>query len=57
MVVHADAELTHVVLALGAARGLAGGLHRREEQRHEHADDRNRNQQLDERESAPRVRS
>jgi hypothetical protein len=36
---------------MGAACRLARGLNRRQEQRHQDADDRNHDQQLDERET------
>ena len=43
-----DAQLTQIVLALGAARRFASGLHRRDNERHERADDRHDDQQFDE---------
>src|SRR5436853_7895792 len=40
-----------MVAALHAARGCAGGLHRRQKHRDEHTDDGDHHQQLDERKS------
>jgi hypothetical protein len=48
---HCDADLVQVVGALRAPRRLARGLHRRQQDRHEHADDRDHDQQLDQRKS------
>jgi hypothetical protein len=42
-------------LALGAAGRRTGGLDRRQEQPHQHADDADHDQQLDERKTAPSV--
>ena len=46
---HAQAELSHVVQALSAARRFAGGLDGRQQQRDQHADDGDDHQQFDER--------
>ncbi len=43
-------DLFQVITAANASGGLAGGLHRRQQQRNQNADDRNHHQQLDERE-------
>ena len=43
----AQADLLEVVDALGAAGGLAGRLHRRQQQADQHGDDRDHHQQLD----------
>jgi hypothetical protein len=53
-VVQRDAQLFEVVAAGAAAGSFASGLHRRQEQRHEHPDDGNHDEQLDERECRPR---
>jgi hypothetical protein len=42
------AQLFQIVLAMGPARCLSGGLYRRQEQRHENAYDGNHHQQLNE---------
>jgi hypothetical protein len=42
-----------MILALHAARGLAGRLHGRQQQRDEHADDGDDDEQLHERERRP----
>jgi hypothetical protein len=47
-----ERQLLDVVHALDAPRGLAGRLDRRQEQRHENADDGDHDEQLDEREGA-----
>jgi hypothetical protein len=56
-----EAELLEIVAALRPPRGFAGGLHRRQEQRHQEGDDRDHHEHLDEREARPlsvlRVRS
>jgi len=54
-VVRCEHHLLHVVGALCAASRLAGRLHRREQERDEHPDDRNHHQQLDQREAAPQI--
>src|SRR5690606_30329425 len=46
-----ERDLLFVVLATRSSGGLAGGLDRREEERHQDADDRNHNQKFDEGES------
>lgn len=48
-------ELPHVVAATHAAGGFASGLHGRQEQSNEHADDGNYDQKLDEREARHRA--
>ncbi len=45
-------DLLQVVLTLRTTRGLAGGLHRGQQQRHQDADDGNHHQQLDQRKAA-----
>ena len=50
---HGQADLLEIVQALRAAGALAGGLNRRQQQRHQHADDRDHDQQLDQRKAAP----
>src|SRR5437762_3323790 len=52
IVVQADAELLEVVAALRPPGRLASGLHRRQEQGDQNADDGNDDEQLDEREAA-----
>ena len=52
VVVHGHAQLPEVVLALAAAGRLAGGLDRRQEQRHQNADDGDHDQQFDQRKRA-----
>ena len=44
-------DLLHVVGARAAPRRFAGSLHRRQQQRDQHADDRDHHQQLDQRKS------
>ena len=51
-----DALLLQVVDALRAAGRFARGLHRRQQQRHQNADDGDHHQQLDQGEAAPRRR-
>ena len=46
---HRQPELLEVVLALRLPRGLAGRLHRRQQQRDQDADDRNHHQQFHQR--------
>src|SRR5436190_4118902 len=53
IVVQGEAQLLQVVLAPRAAGRLAGGLHGRQEQRHQNADDGDYHQQFDERKAAP----
>jgi hypothetical protein len=54
--VHRQADLLEVIAALGAAGRFAGRLHGRQEQSHEHADDRDHHQQFHQRESsAPKI--
>jgi hypothetical protein len=48
---HRDAELFHVVDATAPPGGLARGLHGRQQQRNQDADDRDHDQQLDESET------
>ena len=45
-----ERDLTQLILAGCAPRGFPGGLHRGQQQRDQDADDRNRDQQLHERE-------
>ena len=52
VVVQGEADLLEVIDALRSAGGLAGGLHGRQEQRDEHANDCDDHEQLDERKSA-----
>jgi hypothetical protein len=52
-VLHAEGHLLEVVRALIAPSRFAGGLHRRQEEGHQDADDRNHHQQLDKSEAAP----
>jgi hypothetical protein len=47
--VQRDPELMQIVLARGAAGRFAGGLHGRQQERHEHANDGDHDQQLYER--------
>ena len=47
MVLHRQAHLLEIVLALSAARGLAGRLHRRQQQRNQNSDNGDHDQQLD----------
>ena len=49
MVLHRDADLLEIVLALRAARRFAGRLNRRQQQGDQDADDRDHDQQFDER--------
>ena len=49
---NADGELSKLALALAPSGRLARRLHRREEQRHQHANDGDHDQQLDEGEAA-----
>jgi hypothetical protein len=53
--VHRQAELLEVVLALDAAGRFARGLHRRQEQGHENADDGDHHEQLHEREAGAKL--
>jgi hypothetical protein len=48
MLVKSQAHLLEIVLALRATRRLATGLHGRQQQAHQHANNGNDNQQLDE---------
>ena len=57
VMVGGQAELLEVVAALHTAGGLAGRLHRRQEQPNQDADDGDHDQQLDERKAASLVRS
>ena len=56
VIVEPDPHLAQVVLAVGAPGRLAGGLDGRQEQAHEHADDRHDDEQLDQREARDRFR-
>ncbi len=47
-------QLLQIVAALRAASRFAGGLHRRQQQRNQHGDDRNHHQQFNERKSPTR---
>jgi hypothetical protein len=49
---HRQPELLHVVDALGAPRRFSRGLHGRQKQRYQNADDRDHDQKLDQRETA-----
>ena len=49
-IVHRQRELPQIVLALHPPRRFTSGLHRRQEQRHKNADDRNHHEQFDQRE-------
>ena len=49
VVMHAQADLLQIVRALRAPGRFAGRLHGRQQQRHQHADDGDHHQQLDER--------
>jgi hypothetical protein len=49
IVLHGQADLLEVVGALGTPGRFAGGLHGRQEQRDQDADNRNHDQQLDQR--------
>jgi hypothetical protein len=42
-----ETQLLKIIAALQAARRLARGLHRRQEQSHENADNRDHDQQFD----------
>ncbi|OYV85460.1 MAG: hypothetical protein B7Z73_13535 [Planctomycetia bacterium 21-64-5] len=42
-----QADLLEVIVAVGAARGFAGGLHRRQQQRDQQTDDGDHHEQLD----------
>ena len=48
VIVHGDAELLEVVDALGAAGRFAGRLNRRQQQRHQDANNGDHHQELDE---------
>jgi hypothetical protein len=48
---YCQANLFCFVQALCSSRGLAGGLHRRQEQRDQDANDRDHDQQFDKREA------
>src|SRR5512135_2216174 len=52
-----EAELAHVILALGAAPRLAGGVDGGQEQADQDADDADHHQQLDQREAAAAARA
>jgi hypothetical protein len=52
IVVQCDAKLLQIVLALRSPRRLTGHLHGGEQQRHQHADDRNHHQQFNQGEAA-----
>ena len=51
----AEAKLLQVVGALGPPGGLAGGLHRRQQQRNQNRNDGDDHQQLDQREADSKV--
>jgi len=51
IMVHRNADLPQVVRAGCAPRGLAGRLHRRQQQTDQHAENRDDNQQFDQRET------
>ena len=53
----AESELLEVVFALRASSGLAGALHRGQQEPDERGDDRNHHEQLDEGEAAARSQS
>jgi hypothetical protein len=53
MPLHGNRDLMQVALAVRVARGLSRSLYRRQQQRHQHADDGDRHEQLDEREAGP----
>jgi hypothetical protein len=56
VVVHGDADLLQVIAALSAAGGFARSLNRRQEQRHQNANDGDDYQKLDQGESdSPRA--
>jgi len=55
VVVQREAKLFQIVQALRPPSRFAHMLHRRQQQRHKDADDRNRDQQLDERETVVRA--
>jgi hypothetical protein len=52
MIVDRQSDLLEIVLALGTAARFPRGLNRGEQERHENANDRNDDQQLDEGECA-----
>ncbi len=56
VVVHPQGNLLQVVRALGAASRLSGALHRRKEQRDQHADDGDHDQQLNQRKGVATLR-
>ena len=49
IVVQREPHLPQIVRALRPAGRLAGGLNRRQQQRHQHADNRDHDEQFDER--------
>jgi len=51
VVLHRQAELSQMACALGAPGGFAGRLDRRQQEGHQHADDPDHHQQLDDREA------
>ena len=55
VVVDRQSQLLEVVGALHAAGRLAGGLHRRQEQGHQDADNGDHDEELDERETRGRI--
>jgi hypothetical protein len=48
---HRQGEILEIVRATRPSGGLAGGLDRRQQQRHQYADDRDHYQQFDKRET------
>jgi len=56
IVVLGDADLLEIVATLRAARGFAGGLHGRQQERDQNRDDRNHNQQFDQSETSTHSR-
>jgi hypothetical protein len=52
MIVQRDTNLLQIIAAAGSPGRFAGGLHRGQEKGHEHADDGDDNEQLDERKTA-----